>query len=187
MAGPTVRLDLRAVLPVAALVAVVLVIIFVELCGREELGPMAQGPSRATATPISPGPSPTPAPAAATATQEALLAGAERDLTRRQDLAAIQQALERYRQERGRYPDTGGNIQTLCAFADVDAGCDLEETLSPLPQDPLGNPGTNGYWYAATGARYTIYARRESERLPACPEHPDHLREIASLLCVQGP
>ena len=194
MASPSVRVDLRAVIPAAALVVVVLVIIFVELCGREDVEPLVGVPTvvpgeTATLGPtFTPGPSPTAGPEEPTATEEAPSGGKEeRDNVRMEDLAALQTALEQYREEKGAYPSTDGNVQTLCAFLDADAGCDLEEVLSPLPQDPLGDPARNGYWYVATGRRYTIYAQRESDRFPECDEHPDHLKNFDSLLCVQGP
>jgi hypothetical protein len=195
MANRSVRLDLRAVLPVVALGVVVLVIIFVELCGREDIEPLAQSTpvALASATPFTPGPtftpgpSPTIEPAQATATREALVGGAERDVTRVQDLATIKEALEEYRDENGSFPDTQGNIQTLCAFTGADKGCDLEEVLSPLPEDPLGDPAANGYWYASTATRYTLYAQRESEQFDACHEHPAHLKSVDSILCAEGP
>jgi hypothetical protein len=195
MADRSVRLDLRAALPVAALGVVILVIIFVELCGREQVKPLAESTPvpLATATPFTPGPtftpgpSPTMEPAEATATIEAVTGGRDRDVTRVQDLAAVVQALEQYRGEHGDYPSTAGNIQTLCAFTDVDKGCDLSEVLSPLPEDPLGDAGTNGYWYASNGATYILYAQRESEQFDKCPDHPDHLKDFQSLLCAEGP
>ncbi len=195
MAGRSVRIDLRAALPVAALGVVVLVIIFVELCGREEVKPLAQSTpvEVATATPFTPGPtstpgpSPTIAPEQATATMAALTGDADRDVIRLQDLAKIKEALEVYRDEHGGYPNTQGNIQTLCAFIGADEGCALKEVLDPLPEDPLGDPGTNGYWYASNGATYTLYAVREAEQLEECPEHPDHLKDFPSIMCAQGP
>lgn len=196
MAGPdttTIRIDLRAALPAAALGLVVLVIIFVELCGREDVQPLAsstpfvEGPTATPAPTFTPGPSPTPVPGAATATQEASLAGSDRDEIRVRDLSAIQQALEQYRQEHDSYPDTGGGIQSLCAFREFDVGCELEEVLSPLPEDPLGNPGLNGYWYKSEASSYVLYAQRESELFPPCDEHPEHLEDFDSVLCVRGP
>lgn len=181
------QLDLRAAIPVAALAVVVLVIIFVELCGREELpapgqgSPAVQGPqpTQPPAATAAPGPTATPAPPGVRD---------ERDRTRQDDLATIQQALADYRDENGEYPDTGGNVQSLCVFEDTDAGCALLEVLDPIPRDPLGEPASeNGYWYASDGRSYTVYAQRESEALPACPDHPPHLQDFESLLCVTGP
>ncbi len=192
MAESTVRLDLRAVISIAALGIVVLAIIFVELCGREDVPSLAQVPSpvpQDTSTPaeaVTPGPSPTAGDATATEESQVPAEGEERDIIRQFDLAVIKRALEEYREENGSYPDSGNNIQTFCAFPDVDAGCELEEVLSPLPEDPLGDPAANGYWYASDGRRFTVYAQRESGRFEACPDHPDHLQDFDSLLCLQG-
>ena len=190
----TVRLDLRVVLPIAALGVVVLLIIFVELCGREDVAPLSQTPLTSVETPTplppaatsTPGPSPTPAPPTFTPTPAP--GRGERDLTRLQDLATIEEALEEYREENGNYPDNDGNIQSLCVFSDTDIGCELEEVLSSIPNDPLGEPlAENGYWYASDGDTYIVYAQRESEDFGECSEHPDHLGDIDSLLCVRGP
>ncbi len=195
MADPaTVRIDLRAVIAVVALGIVVLVIIFVELCGREDVEPLAQGtqPPAEDTTPEpqpptpTPGPSPTPGPPTDTPAPQP--GGDERDVTRQQDLQAIAQALEEYRDDNGEYPNSDGNIQSLCVFEDTDVGCELREVLDPLPIDPLGEPASeNGYWYASDGDTYTVYAQRESNEVPACPEHPDHLSQFDSLICVRGP
>src|SRR3990170_263165 len=50
--GPSIRVDLRAALPVVALAAVVLAIIVVELCGRDDVeAPLVQAtPSGPSAT-----------------------------------------------------------------------------------------------------------------------------------------
>lgn len=192
-AGPSVRVDLRAALPVVALAIVVLAIIVVELCGRDDVvAPAAQptaGPTATAGPTFTPGPSPTPGPATETPTGEAPPPGdpEQRDAVRAQDLAAIQQALEQFRSDQGEYPNTNGNIQTLCVFTDSDAGCDLRDVLDPLPQDPLGDPANNGYFYASDGETYTLYATREGDQLAECSEHPDHLGRIESLYCVRGP
>lgn len=185
MAGPTVRLDLRAVLPIAALAIVVLVIILVQLCGTEDVNPQAQRPDESplpTNVPFTPGPSPTPGP---TATPDP--AGGSRDLERLIDLTAVEQALDEYREENGSYPSTDGNIQTLCAFTEFDRGCALLDVLDPLPSDPRGDPGSNGYWYTSDGTSFVVYAQREGDQIPACAEHPAHLATFAAVLCVQGP
>jgi 4-amino-4-deoxy-L-arabinose transferase-like glycosyltransferase len=131
-----------------------------------------------------PVPPPTPLPSP---TEEILPGGEERDAVRAADMARIEEALAEYRREHGEYPDNGGGIQTLCAFKDSDVGCDLDEFLDPLPEDPLGEETNNGYFYSSDGSFYTIFARRESEALPACAEHPQHLQHLSSLLCVHGP
>ncbi len=196
MAGPestTIRIDLRAALPVLALVLVVLVIIFVELCGKTDVEPataegtpIITGPTSTVGPTETPGPSPTEAPDQATATQENAAAGADRDEIRQADLVTIRNAMEQYREENGEYPSTGGGIQTICTFEDDDKGCDLKEVLDPIPSDPLGNPGQNGYWLESTEDTFTIYAQRESDLLEACPEKPGHLEDFRTVFCVSN-
>jgi hypothetical protein len=194
MTRRTVQLDLRAALPIAGLAIVILVIIFLELCGRSDtnLPTVVAGPTATLGPTFTPGPSPTVGPTPtlspdeATATVAATTGDDQRDATRQENMAALQAALEQYRDDHGEYPTTGGNIQTLCAFTEADVGCALQEFLDPLPVDPLGDP-VQGYWYASGGDSYTIYAQRESDALPECDEHPDHLRDYDSLLCVRGP
>jgi hypothetical protein len=191
MAGPTTsRVDLRAILPAAVLGLVVLVIIFVQLCGREHVQPLGDVTPLARATLAStftPGPSPTVGLAEATATQAAQVGGDARDQTRQQDLTVIQQALAQYRLDHNGYPDSKGNIQTLCVFKEFDLGCKLEALLNPLPIDPLGEATTNGYWYVSDGTIYTLYAQRESDLVPECSEHPQFVKVFKSVMCVRSP
>ena len=191
MADPTtIRIDLRAALPVAALGLVVLVLIFVQLCGREHVQPLADVTPLAQATPaptFTAGPVATAGPAEATATEVAQVGGEERDNVRVQDLGAIQQALAEYRQDHDGYPDTGGSIQSLCAFKEFDEGCKLDSVLDPLPVDPLGDPAINGYWYGSDGTTYILYAVREGDLALECAEHPDHLKKFKSVMCTESP
>lgn len=190
---PSVRLDLRAILPIAALALIVLVIIFVELCGREDVKPFVQTtpfPTVPQATPaatFTPGPSPTGGEST-TATPPPAQPGAEqRDTQRTQDLAALQAALLEYQDKHGKFPSANGNVQTLCAFPESDAGCKLNEVLDPLPIDPKGEPITeNGYWFRSTDNDFTLFAQRESNAIPECDEHPDFLKQFKSLICVQS-
>ena len=123
-------------------------------------------------------------PAGPTATPPA--GAAERDATREQDLATIAAALEQYREQTWGYPDTAGQVQTLCVF-DVDVGCALQDVLDPIPLDPLPEATRTGYWYAATAIDFTVFAGQESGELPECAEHPAHLAQVDSLYCVSGP
>jgi hypothetical protein len=192
--GEPVKLDLRFVLPIAGLTIVVLVIIFVQICGSEEVTapevsatpgdtPTAEAPGD---TPT-PGPSPTEEPGAPTDTPEPGGGAEERDATRADDLKTLAFALEVYRTENGSYPTTDGNVQSLCVFPG-DAGCALEEIINEIPLDPLGEPASeNGYWYAATGDTFTVWTQRETDTQPECPDHPSHLERFDSLQCAQGP
>jgi len=200
MAGPegtTIRIDLRAALPVLALGFVILVIIFVELCGKTDLKPITPsgtpflaGPTGTPGPSQTAGPSPSPPPAEATATQENAAAGADRDEIRQTDLNTIRNAMEQYRQENGEYPSTGDGIQTICTFEDDDKGCALQETIEggTVPQDPLGSPGENGYWLQSTDTTYILYAQRESSLFPVCDKpKPDHLKDFRSVFCLHNP
>jgi hypothetical protein len=191
----TVKLDLRAVIPIAALTIVVLVIIFVQICGSEDVDAPevvaetpADTPTAGEAGPTATeGPPPTEEPGAPTATAEPGGGEEERDATRADDLQALAFAFEAYRVENGSYPTTDGAVQSLCVFPG-DAGCAVEELIDPIPLDPLGEPASeNGYWYASTGDTFTIWAQRETDSVPECPEHPAHLEHFDSVQCSQGP
>lgn len=114
------------------------------------------------------------------------LGGDLRDARRVQDFNALQVLLEAYKQRHGAYPDNDGALQTLCVYPE-DTGCALQEIAETLPEDPLGDATTNGYFYASDGATYTIYAQRESSTLPQCDEHPGFLDKFPGVLCVRGP
>ena len=88
----------------------------------------------------------------------------ERDERRRNDLIQLLGALSAYRERNGTYIPTNNNIQTLCAFKDVDAGCALAEfTGGNVPVDPSGEPTKNGYWYQSDGQTLRLYAALEQE------------------------
>ena len=196
------RFDPRYTLPAGALAIVILVVIFVQLCGSESTPKVDESVlnTGATATlgpTFTPGPSPTPGPpsetpgateaAPATVPPDAPGTKEERDVLRQQDLAALQAALQQYQDEHDEYPDSKGGIQTFCVYREIDAGCKLDEFLSQLPQDPLGNPAKNGYHYTSDGSEYTVYAQREADQAPQCAEHPAPLKSFKSLMCVTGP
>ena len=106
----TARFDTRYALPIAGFVIVLLVLVFVQLCGTEDAPELDESllVARATATvapTFTPGPSPTPGPV--TPTPERVVSegvpgtGEERDQARLQDLDAIQTALALHLDERG--------------------------------------------------------------------------------------
>lgn len=185
----TLQLDLRAIIPAAVLAILVLTILFVNLNGRKNVQVVTQtlGPTPTYGPTFTPGPSPTIAPEQATATVEASVGGSDRDQQRQLDLAEIADALEAYHADLGAYPNSNNNVQTLCVFADIDAGCALTGFLTPIPQDPLGDPVNNGYFYQSDGGTFAVYALRESDLLPDCTNRPQHLAGYDSLLCLRGP
>jgi len=104
---------------------------------------------------------------------------AERDARRREDLASIRRALAAYSTEHGAYPGTTGNVQSLCAYKELDAGCKLSEVLNPIPADPL----RHGYWYRSDGREYALYAVLEAG-LGGCPDVPaDFFTEPGNVYC----
>jgi hypothetical protein len=151
----------------------------------EPLGLATPMPTRTAGPTSTPGPTQTPTP------EPTPLPGAEeRDAQRRLDLVALRRALEEYRGEHGSYPDTDGTIQSLCVYRELDAGCKLEDFLEPpLPEDPLGDPLNNGYWYMSDGKSFAVISQQEVETAPpeaACPATPPD-RDFPVFYCVSGP
>ena len=139
---------------------------------------------------LAPVETPTPVPAA-TPTPSREADALARDAQRLQDLALLQAALAKYRDRFDEYPDTDANIQTMCAYKELDKGCDLKKVLDKdeegILEDPLGEPLGNGYWYASDGKSYTIWMMREGPGNPGdpiCPEVIPHLKEKGSLFCI---
>ncbi len=194
MGGNSVRLDLRAVLPIAVLAIIILIIIFVELCGREDIDSLVQQsqqePGLATATlgpTFTPGPSPTVGPTVPTVSPTPMPGGRDRDAIRVEDLQSLQAALQLYFADNDEFPSNEGTIQTLCVYTEFDVGCGLLDVRNELPADPVGDASTNGYWYVSDGSTYTLYAQREGDTFPECIEHPEFLMDIESVLCFSGP
>lgn len=106
---------------------------------------------------------------------------------RKEDLAEIQALLEQYAQQNGSYPETRNDVQSLCAYRTLDAGCALE-SIGPIPPDPLGAPITNGYWYRSDGQSYTLIALRETgpEASSTCPAELFGSDDEQMRMCVEG-
>jgi hypothetical protein len=182
-------------------IVVILVIAFIQLCGSEDSPDPEEStevvPETATLGPtFTPGPSPTAGetvePPTEVAGEPTIPEGApgtesERDAVRQTDLLAIQAALEEYFAEEDEYPSTDGGVQSLCVFEDFDVGCELQDYLDPIPEDPLGEPSQNGYFYSSDGQTYTVYAIRESDDILQCAEHPEHITATDTVLCVTSP
>lgn len=120
---------------------------------------------------------------------EDLEALSARDEIRKQDLRQLRQALETYAVQTGAFPDTSNQLQTLCVYRELDAGCALTEMLSELPSDPLGSPGSNGYWYRSDGSGFLLVALQESPEggQATCPDEVVQGAGGAGRYCVQGP
>jgi len=192
--GDSVRLDPKAALAIGALALIILIIIFIELCGRDDIEPLVQQeeqqPGLPTATlgpTFTPGPSPTVGPTVPTQSPTPMPGGRDRDAERVSDLQSLQAALLLYETDNDEFPSNESTLQTLCVFPEFDVGCELLEVLNQLPQDPLDDASTNGYWYESDGDTYSLYGQRESDAFPKCIDHPEFLQEFESLLCFSGP
>lgn len=128
------------------------------------------------------GPPPTPGPPTPTATPDVGAPG--RDARRKRDLALIAEALDRYFADEGTFPKTGPNLQSLCTYKDLDAGCKL------APYMDGGVPGDNRvpYRYASDGRTWTIFAEFEAIT-PAdrCSDaRAEQLPNADDIFCVAG-
>ncbi len=193
-----VRYRWQAASLLAALAAVVVAIVATDLAtGGHTEAPPPLGTAYPTSKAVA-GPRPTRTPRPPTATPHPLTptvaptpqpGGGQRDLQRAQDLERIRAALEEYYDKEGSYPSTGGNIQTLCAYKDLDIGCKLTKVLDPLPAaDPLGDPLLNGYWYASDGKSFAVYAIQETVPAPNVPqcEKPEGIKRPDRVYCVRS-
>ena len=71
-------------------------------------------------------------------------------------------------------PSTGGSLQSLCLYQDLDAGCALKAIVN-IRTDPLGPPA--GYWYASDGSTFVFVAVWEGNApLPDGFECPARVR-----------
>jgi hypothetical protein len=148
-----------------ALIAVLLVALFRLDCTSSDgaeppplLG-VVGSPERRTYVP----PTPTPEGFAPTPRPRPTIPGLpgtaeERDAERLRHVLIILDGMQQLRRRDGAYPTTGGNLQSLCVFVEIDAGCQLEEVLGTEPPfDPRGRGSTNGYWYQSDGATAILY------------------------------
>jgi hypothetical protein len=113
---------------------------------------------------------------------------ASRDEQRNADLAAVAGALDQYAGQFLTFPSTNGEVRPLCAVPS-DAGCGLSPYLNPIPADPLGEPTTNGYFYASDGLSYSVFALLEddaSQRTIDCPFYDTGALPDEIGLCVTG-
>lgn len=115
----------------------------------------------------------------------------ERDAKRRSDVLILVDAANRLRARDGSYLTTGGNVQTVCAFQNLDVGCKLKDLIvgNVVPLDPLGDTVKNGYWYSSDGQTAKVYAALEGD-LPAdqkCPTTDLELKKKPNLICVTMP
>ncbi|MGA2285993.1 MAG: type II secretion system protein GspG [Dehalococcoidia bacterium] len=110
-----------------------------------------------------------------------------RDQMRASDLYRIGVALDQYRNDKGEFPSTHGNIQSGCNYPDLDVLCKIKDYLDPIPSDPTGDPVDNGYWYVSDGTTFTLIAGVDSpaDGTPAMCEQRfyDHTKKT-DLYCL---
>jgi len=171
--------------PIVAIAVVVAAIVGTDLATGgagepkiENQAPVFAGMTPGTTVPRTPRPTTartptgTPAPTAAPTAVPSPIAEIL-DQTRKDDLQQIAAALEKYYDKKKEYPTTGGNLQTVCTYEEIDAGCKLKDFLDPIPSDPRGDAAQNGYWYASDGKSYSLIAIVDLEAnssSEACPD-----------------
>ncbi len=134
-----------------------------------------------TATPIGFAPTPKPKPTVAgTAGGNALV----RDEKRRSDLLLLLGAAAKVKARDSSYPTTNGNVQTLCNYKDIDAGCKIQALADG--RDTLGDPLKIGYWYSSDGKSATFYASLEGDVSSAqqCNTSDAELKKHDNVICV---
>lgn len=184
----------NAILPVAAIALALLAVLGFDLrTGGQAEPPRLAGalgsPVRGTIVPLTP----TPAGAKPAVTPRPTVAGsvagtaATRDIARRNLLLIALAGFQKLKERDGSFPTTNGNVQTLCAYKDIDQGCKLAQVLDAgVPADPLGNPLQNGFWYQSNGAYARLYASLEGDIPPdqQCPTDNVDLKKKPNLICV---
>ena len=154
-----------------AAVVVVIVAFVIAVAGSHERGG-TQARAAPTAAPV----------ATAVPARTPTLAEQLQDARRELDLASVAGALDAYATFFGKYPSTGGSVQTLCAQPS-DAGCTINRYSTNLPL----SDGTQPYWYASDGRTYTLLAHVAVP--PAEDRCPADLRQAlrdASVFCLNG-
>ncbi|MDI6856936.1 MAG: glycosyltransferase family 39 protein [Dehalococcoidia bacterium] len=116
-------------------------------------------------------------------------AAAERDEQRRAALSRIREALLDYREETGNFPDTGGSVQTSCAYTDLDKLCVIGDRIGMETLiDPRGDVHRYGYWYESDGESFTVYATFEGPPSPeeACVKPHPSMAGRPYLVCLRN-
>ncbi len=139
---------------IAAILAGVATLAFWQFSAPGRPGVATLASPEATQFPaITPGPSPTFGPPPTPGLESPL----GRDVKRKRDLALIAGALARYFAVEGFFPATGPDVQLLCSFRDIDAGC----KLAPYVDRGLPRDDRVPYRYVSDGRTWTIFAEFE--------------------------
>ena len=113
---------------------------------------------------------------------------ATRDATRRADLLLLSGAAQAYKADNGEFPFTNNNTQTVCAFENIDVGCELRDYMDAgIPSDPLRDPVKNGYWFQSDGQRAVFWAALEQEppEDQLCETEDIELQKKNNLICIE--
>lgn len=105
------------------------------------------------------------------------------DFARTLDLLAIRDALGAYYDEYGNFPNSGGEVVTLCEEPG-EVGC----ALTDFDNDLAFDDGTATYWYASDGAAYTLIARVSLEQPDGqtCPDELPATLSDGPVICMTG-
>jgi hypothetical protein len=186
-----IRIKWNVVVPVAVLALALIGVLWMTLAtsGEAEPPPLmgeVGTPVRGTFVPPTPTPvgaRPTPPPRPTVGPQ---VPGtpAERDAQRRADQLTLTAALLQYRTDNGAFPTTNGQIQTLCAYVDLDVGCAVGEYVDPVPRDPLAAVEDAGYWYRSDGTTAFVYISFEGPVLDErCETDYVLFEDLPNLIC----
>ena len=110
---------------------------------------------------------------------------AARDGKRRGDLLLLLDAAGRVKARDGSYPSTTGNVQTLCTYKEIDAGCKIQAVAGG---DAIVDPLKIGYWYSSDGRSATFYASLEgtAPNDPECAAKDAELQKHDNVICVKA-
>lgn len=142
-----------------------------------------------TATPFGFQPTPTPRPTLPAGAPVPQGTSQQRDAQRRNDLVVLLSAAEQVKARDGSYPNSHGNVQTVCKYKTADVGCALQSVLpgGTVPEDPLGNG--NGYWYQSDGTSVKLFASLENsiDASQKCATTDAELLKHDNLICIGAP
>jgi hypothetical protein len=111
----------------------------------------------------------------------------ERNQQRLDDLKVVATMVRQYAEEHHSYPSTGGRLQTLCVYRELDAGCAFTDQFETLPSDPAGAHA--GYFYQSDGKSFIVVAQWEGGEEPPddfkCPAGFQHI-QASKTICLPG-
>jgi hypothetical protein len=105
------------------------------------------------------------------------------DYARALDLLKVGKALDAYYEQHGTYPDSEGEVTTLCDETG-DPGCVLTTVMIDVPFDDGNDP----YWYLSDGSTFTLVARSalSQEDTTACPADLPPAITGVPVMCAAG-